>query len=82
MRSLEFGLERDPDQRAVPPQLPLLTPAQKQRLAAHNSYLKQQEKVERRSVVRGLILLALLVLVASMLRAGMGRVFVPGWWRP
>ncbi len=81
MRSLEFGREGDPAQRAAPPQLPLLTPAQQRRLAAHNSYLKQRELVERRSVVRGLILLALLVLVGSMLRAGMGRVFVPGWWR-
>ena len=43
---------------------------------------EERERLESRSVVRGLILLAILVLLASMVRAGLGRVFVHGWWRP
>jgi hypothetical protein len=31
--------------------------------------------------IRGLMLLALAVSVFSILRAGLGRVFTPGWWR-
>jgi len=45
-------------------------------------YLAGREKIQARSIFRGLILLAVLVLLASMVRAGFGRVFVPGWWRP
>jgi len=37
--------------------------------------------VERRSIARGLLLLAVVVLGLSVARAGLGRVFVPGWWR-
>jgi hypothetical protein len=33
-------------------------------------------------MVRGLILIALLVLAGSIARAGLERVFVHGWWRP
>jgi hypothetical protein len=43
---------------------------------------KEHEGIERRSMVRGLILLALMVLVGSIARAGLDRVFVHGWWRP
>jgi hypothetical protein len=32
-------------------------------------------------MVRGLILLALLVLAASIARAGLDRVVYTGWWR-
>ena len=46
------------------------------------TYLRERERLESLSVVRGLILLAMLVLLASMVRAGFGRVFVHGWWRP
>jgi hypothetical protein len=31
--------------------------------------------------MRGLIILAVLALLVSIARAGLGRVFVPGWWR-
>jgi uncharacterized membrane protein YdbT with pleckstrin-like domain len=78
MQSAEPGCE----QRAAPPQLPELTPAAKRNLEANASYHRERERVERRSVVRGLILIALLILVASILRAGFDRVFVHGWWRP
>jgi hypothetical protein len=36
---------------------------------------------ERRRQVRGLMLLAFAVLLFSILRAGVGRVFTHGWWR-
>lgn len=81
MQSPEQGPERGGEQRAAPPRLPELTPAAKHNLEANASYRREREQVERRSVVRGLILIILLVLAASMLRAGLGRVFVHGWWR-
>ena len=39
---------------------------------------KQQE---RRMQVRGMLLLAVVVLVFSVWRAGVHRVFTVGWWR-
>ena len=70
------------EHRAAPPQLPTLTPAFERQQAAFELYRKQREQVERRSMVRGLILIALLVLAGSIARAGLERVFVHGWWRP
>lgn len=43
--------------------------------------LRSRESVERRRQARGLVLLALAVLVFSLLRFGLYRVFTPGWWR-
>ena len=39
------------------------------------------ETRERRSQARGLLWLALLVIIGSILRFGIHRVFTPGWWR-
>lgn len=39
------------------------------------------ENRERRSQVRGLVLLAFLALAFAILRAGTGHAFGPGWWR-
>ncbi len=36
---------------------------------------------ERRRQVRGLLLIALVILILSILRAGVHRVFTQGWWR-
>ena len=36
---------------------------------------------ERRRQVRGLLLLAGVILLFSLLRAGLHSVFTPGWWR-
>ena len=36
---------------------------------------------ERARQVRGLLLLALAALLFAVLRAGVGQVFTPGWWR-
>jgi len=69
-------------ERAESVRIPAPTQAMEQAEAERARYLRGREAVESRSVVRGLILLAVLVLLASMIRAGFGRVFVQGWWRP
>jgi len=68
--------------RADSPRIPPSTRALDRATHDQKIYLRTREGLESRSVFRGLILLALLVLIASMFRAGLGRVFVPGWWRP
>jgi hypothetical protein len=70
------------EHRAAPPQLPARTPAIERQQAAFELYRRQREQLERRSMLRGLILIALLVLAGSIARAGLERVFVHGWWRP
>jgi hypothetical protein len=40
-----------------------------------------RRQTERRRQVRGLLLLALAILVFSLLRAGTHNIFTPGWWR-
>jgi hypothetical protein len=39
------------------------------------------EQIERRSQVRGLLLLALAAIIFAILRAGIHNVFSHGWWR-
>jgi hypothetical protein len=77
MQSSEPGSE----QRAAPPERPPLTPEFLRERAEYERYRRQRETIERRSMVRGLILLAVVVLLGSILRAGLARVFVHGWWR-
>jgi len=38
-------------------------------------------QIERRRQVRGLLLLALALLLFSILRFGVHNIFTPGWWR-
>jgi hypothetical protein len=41
-----------------------------------------RRQTERRRQVRGLLLLALAILIVSLLRVGIHTVFTPpGWWR-
>lgn len=42
---------------------------------------QDQYGTERARQARGLILLALAALLFAVLRAGVERVFTPGWWR-
>lgn len=49
--------------------------------AERNAYLRGREHLEARSVLRGLILLAVLVFVFTLVRAGTERAFFSGWWR-
>ena len=38
-------------------------------------------QAERRRQIRGLLLLAAVILIFSLLRSGLHHVFTPGWWR-
>ena len=67
--------------RAAAPQAPPATRALERALAEQTAHRAVRAQLERRSVVRGLVLLAVIVLVASVLRAGVCNVFLPGWWR-
>ena len=68
--------------RAAPPRVPAATPALEREDAKRQAYLQERERLEQRSLLRALLLLALVVLVASFARAGLARVFVHGWWKP
>ncbi len=68
--------------RAEKPRVPAPTRALEQALVERQQLHRERGQALRRSAVRGLLMLALLVLVLSIARAGLGRVFVPGWWRP
>jgi hypothetical protein len=69
------------EHRAAAPRAPELSRGAERELAAMRERLRQGEQVERRGTVRGLLLLALVVVVASFWRAGWQRVFLAGWWR-
>jgi len=70
------------ERRAEAPRIPPPTRALERAEQERQKYLRQRESLQLRSVVRALILLALLILLLSMFRAGFGRVFMHGWWRP
>jgi hypothetical protein len=69
------------EHRAVAPQIPEATRELKRQRAEFQLYRAGREGMERRSALRGLILLAVVVLVGSIAHAGLDRVFVQGWWR-
>ena len=73
---------RPQTRRAEPPRIPAASPAQVRDDAEYRVQLRQAEGRERRSMVRALVVLALLVLLLSIARAGLDRVFPSGWWRP
>lgn len=72
---------RSSGHRAEPPRPPALTGREKQRESARLDGLSARVRLEQRSLLRGLILLAVVILIVSLARAGFGRLFVPGWWR-
>ncbi len=67
--------------RAQPPRAPALGPAALKAKAESRAYLEQRERLELRSVLRGLVLLAILALLITLFRADLGRAFFSGWWR-
>jgi hypothetical protein len=77
----ELEALRNPTHRAQPPRPPTPTPAQDRAERTRLQALGARLRLEQRSLLRGLILLVLLILFASLARAGFGRLFVPGWWR-
>ncbi len=68
--------------RAEPPRAPEPTRALLRAREAQRAYLAASQRAAARSTVRGLLLLALMILAVSFWRAGLDRVFVQGWWRP
>jgi len=69
------------EHRAAAARAPEATRGLQRELAAQRERRRQGEVAERRGTVRGLLLLALVVLIASVWRAGVERVFLAGWWR-
>ncbi len=67
--------------RAAAPQIPEPTRVLLRQRAEFEIYRAEREAIERRSMVRGLILLAVVALGWSIARVGIDRAFVPGWWR-
>ena len=72
---------RSSGRQAEPPRPPALGERERRRESARIDRLSARVRLEQRSLLRGLILLAVLILIASLARAGLGRLFVPGWWR-
>jgi len=75
-----YSLESEP--RAAAPRTPEPARGILRQRAEFQVYRAERERIERRSAVRGLILLAVVALVGNIARAGLDRVFVHGWWRP
>jgi hypothetical protein len=71
---------RSAGRRVEPPRPPALTERDQRRERARLETLKVRVGMEQRSMLRGLILLAVVILIASLARAGFGRLFVPNWW--
>jgi hypothetical protein len=67
-------------ERAAPPAIPAATQRQQRELAELATYHREREEVERRRQLRGLLALGLVVIVASIVRAGLDRVFPTSWW--
>ena len=72
---------RDSVRRAQPVRPPVLSEPEQRRESARLEMLAARVRLEQRSLLRGLILLAVVILIASLARAGLNRLFVPGWWR-
>jgi hypothetical protein len=72
---------RSSGDRAQPPRPPALTPEQQRREKTRVESLRARVRLEQRSLLRGLILLAVVILIVSLARAGLDRLFVRGWWR-
>jgi hypothetical protein len=71
---------RSAGHRAEPPRPPALTERDQRRESARLEKLNARLRIEQRSMLRGLILLAVVILIVSLARAGFGRLFVPRWW--
>lgn len=66
---------------AEAPRAPALTRAEIAAKQEQESYLRTREAEGRRSMLRGLIVLAVLVLLISLFHAGADRAFPAGWLR-
>jgi hypothetical protein len=68
------------EHRAQPARPPAMSERDERLERARQEDLRARVAREQRSLLRGLILLAVVILIASLVRAGFGRLFVPGWW--
>ena len=68
------------EHRAKRARPPALSEREERNERARKEELRARLGSEQRSLLRGLILLAVVILIASLWRAGFGRLFVPGWW--
>jgi hypothetical protein len=66
---------------ASSPTPPPRTRAGEREVLRRQALYREAEAVERRRQLRGLLWLALLILAASVARAGAQNVFPRGWWR-
>ena len=66
---------------AGPPVAPSLSRAELRAAQDQATYRQRREVLERRSVLRGLILLAVLIVLFAVMHGGAGRAFPSGWWR-
>lgn len=66
--------------RAEPVRTPEPTREQRRRQLEDATYRLERESLERQSMVRGLLLLAIIVLTLSVAAAGVDRVFLHPWW--
>jgi len=71
---------RSSGKRAEPARPPAFSERDNQRERQRKEELSARVWREQRSLLRGLILLAVVILIASLMRAGVGRLFVHGWW--
>jgi len=70
-----------PLHRASPPRAPRASAELESAREEHTAYVQGRELAERFGILRALLVLAVVVLVAGIWRAGLDRVFVHGWWR-
>jgi len=70
-----------PLHRASPPRAPRPSAELANAREEHAEYIERREQTERSGFMRALLVLGVLVLLGSIARAGLDRVFVHGWWR-
>ncbi len=76
------GSQGDPQpHRAESPRAPVLIGKLLQGERERTNEQRGREVLERHSVLRGLILLAVLLLLVSLVHAGARRGFPAGWWQ-
>ena len=67
--------------RADPPRPPAETPESARAARVRREAVAGRERKESGRIARGLLWLGVVVVLLSILHAGFGRAFVPGWWR-
>ena len=72
---------RESVRRAQPPRPPALSVREQRSESARMRTLRGRLQMEQRSLLRGLVLLAIVVLIFSVVRGRFDQIFVPAWWR-